>query len=258
MNISSMADELNSWYEKNCVNGNLAWSFLAKKSGVSVSQICKIAKGYVANPKYQTQKQLLEALYPDNFAGVYEYLLERYPKNEVALKSLLRKNRKKISTVGNELFKDRLTFRLFKFADCKSYTIPDLEKEFGRSQIAPRIEALLDADYIEVDESGLITRTAKYEATVISDIVSASEEFHHVVDIITSKKIVAQNSDAEIDNIFNRMAALHNSYSKEALVEIAADVSEFLDLVYTKYKDEKYRGNIPVFLNIATGRFDNK
>lgn len=253
-----MADELNSWYEKNCVNGSLAWSFLAKKSGVSVSQICKIARGQVANPKYQTQKQLLEALYPDDFVGVYEYLLERFPENEVALKSLLRKNRKKVNAVGHGLFKDRLTFRLFKFADCKSYTIEDLEKEFGRSQIEPRIEALLDADYIEVDEQGFVKRTRKYEATVISDVVSVAEEFHHVVDILASKKIVAQNSDVEIDQMFNRMTGLHNSYSEEALAEMAADVSQFLKTLYTKYKDEKYRGSIPVFLNIVTGRFDSK
>lgn len=258
MTISNVAAELNRWYDENCSNGNLAWSFLAKKSGVSVSQICKIAKGQVANPKYETEKALLEAIFPENFRGVYEYLLERYPRHDVALKSLLNKHRKKISTSGSELLKDRLTFRLFKFADAQSFTVQDLEIEFGANQIRPRVEALQEAGFIEIDDKGVISRSPSYESTVSADVIAVAEEFHHAIEILASKKLVAQSSNLEIDQILNRMTSLHRSYNENALVEMAADVNDFLNKMYTKYKQDKYRGAIPAFLNLATGRFDNK
>lgn len=258
MKISNMADELNRWYDENCSNGNLAWSFLAKKSGVSVSQICKIAKGQVAKPKYETEKSLLEAMHPDNYVDVYEYLLERYPQHNVVLNSLLKKGRKKIPASGSDLLKDRLTFRIFKFADTGAHTVADLEREFGKSQVVPRIEALNDADIIDVDSNGVISRSPNYENTVITDVIAVAEEFHHAVEILASKKLVAQNSNVEIDSIFNRMTSIHSSYNEAALTELAADVNQFLNKMYAKYQEDKYKGDIPAFLNLATGRFDNK
>lgn len=258
MNISSISDELNRWYEENCNNGNLAWSFLAKKSGVSVSQICKIAKGQVANPKYETERALFEAMFPENYVEVYEYLLEKYPRHNVALQGLLTKKRKRMPATGNELLKDRLTFRLFKFADAQCFKVSQLESEFGKSQVAPRIEALLAAEFVEIDSSGILSRSPKYEFTVNADLVSVAEEFHHAIEILASKKLVAQNSNTQIDQIFNRMTGMHDNYSEQALSELAADVNNFLNSMYTKYKDNKYRGPIPAFLNVATGRFDNK
>lgn len=257
MNISNMSEELNRWYEENCNQGNLAWSFLAKKSGVSVSQICKIAKGHVASPKYETVKALLEVLYPDDSIAVYEYLLKQYPRHTVALKGFSESKRSKVAVADRHLFRDILTFRVFKIADSGAFKVSQLEKEFGVTQIRPRIDALIKANYIEINENGFLVRSPYYEKTVLNEIASIAEEFHHVVDILASKKLVARNSDTEIDEIFNRLTYYHSSFNAEALKEIGKETREFVNYIFTKYKDSKFQGDIPAFINIATGRFDN-
>lgn len=258
MSISSMADELNRWYEENCNKGNLAWSFLSRKSGVSVSQICKIAKGSVASPKYQTVKSLLEVLYPDDNKSVYEYLVQNFPKHTIRLKEFSEEKRRLVTEFNHHLFRDCLTFRLFKMAQSSSATVSILEREFGASQIGPRIEALVKADYIVVDEGGRISRSENYKNTMMNEITSIAEEFHHAIEIIVTKKLVARNADTEIDEIFNRLTYYHSTYSSEALEGIAKETQEFVSYLVSKYNKPKYSGEIPAFINIATGRFDNK
>lgn len=258
MDISNVADELNSWYEKNCSNGNLTWSFLSRRSGVSVSQICKIAKGHVASPKYQTVKSLLEALYPDDNAKIYEYLVKHFPKHTIRIKGLSEEERSVVSDFNHQLFRDGLTFRLFKIAQSNSVKVSDLEKEFGANQIRPRVDALVNGRYIEVREDGVISRSKNFEKTAASEITTIAEGFHHAVEIVVSKKLVARNTDSEIDEIFNRLTYYHSTFSSEALASIAKETEEFVNYIISKYSSPKFKGDIPAFLNIATGRFDNK
>lgn len=262
MPITSIADELNSWYDINCSHGDQTWSDLAELSKVSVSQICKIAKGQVLKPKFQTVKALLEAIHPDNLRLVHSYLAAQFPKHQVRLQSLIDVKRSQIAASDRHLFKDRMTFRIFKLATCKCYTVAQLEAEFGRNQVKPRIAALLASNLIEFSNSdpssGVVCRSKAYEETTSSNVAAVAEEFHHAIDIIANKKTVEQYADSGLDHLVNRLAFFHDSFSPEALAEMSQETQEFFDRLITKYSADKYRGAIPAFLNLSTGRFDNK
>lgn len=151
-----------------------------------------------------------------------------------------------------------MTFRIFKLATCKCYTVEQLEAEFGRNQVKPRIAALLASNLIEFDQTGLVRRSKAYEETTSSNVATVAEEFHHAIDIIAQKKTVAQFADTELDQLNNRLAFFHDSFSAEALAEMGEETREFFDRLITKYSADEYRGNIPAFVNLSTGRFDNR
>lgn len=256
MKISGLPEELNRWYEKNCKQGDLAWSTLANAANVSVSQLCKIAQGKVARPKYNTVKSILTALYPENNKEVVSYLVEHFPKQEFELKSLTEVDRVSVDQIARKILRDRMTFRLFKFADCEFYTAKILENVFGIDVIRPRIEVLVAAGMAEISENGVLKRTERIKQTSTSEFADVAREFQHVIEILASKKLIASISDHEIDQKFNRLMAFHNSFSAEAIEEMGAEIRDFLNYLFTKYNDKKYRGNIPAFVNVATGRFD--
>lgn len=258
MIISDLPDELNRWYEKNCKQGDSAWSNLAKSASVSVSQLCKIAQGKVARPKYNTVKSILTALYPENNKEVVSYLVEHFPKHEFALKSIVGVERVSIDQVARELFQDEMTFRLFKFASSEAFKVETLENSFGTDMVRPRLEALIDSGIAETNGQGILKRTERHKKTATSNFADQAKEFQHAIEILASKKLIASKSDHEIDQIFNRLMAFHSSFSQEAIDEMGGEIRDFLDYLFTKYRDEKYRGNIPAFVNVATGRFDSK
>lgn len=258
MNISALPEELNRWYEENCKQGDLAWNHLARKSKVSVSQLCKIAQGKVARPKYNTVKSILTALYPENNKEVVSYLVEHFPKQEFALKSLTEVDRISVDQAARDLFQDRVTFQLFKIADCEVFAVEKLEREFGTDVIQPRVEALTDAGIIEIGEGGVLKRTERHKETSTREFADVAKEFQHAIDLMASKKLIASISDHEIDQIFNRLTSFHNSFSSDAIQEMGGEIRDFLDYLFTKYNNEKYRGDIPAFVNVATGRFDSK
>lgn len=258
MSISSLPEELNRWYETNCAKGDLAWSYLSKKSHVSVSQLCKIAKGTVSKPKFHTVKAILKALHPDDHAAVHKYLVENYPQHQVSLKVLADVKRLDIDDSSRQLLKDRMTFRIFKLAISEKYTPEQLKLEFGAEVVEPRLDALILAKIVEIDSSGCIRRTESHKETATSDFGDIADEFHHVVEILTSKKLISKISNREIDEIFNGLMFYHETFSPEAIQEMGQDIREFMDKMFKKYSQDRFRGDIPAFLNIASGRFDSK
>lgn len=258
MAISCLSEELNHWYEANCNKGDLAWSYLARKTQVSVSQLCKIAKGQVSRPKYHTVKSILEAIYPNDHSAVYKYLVEHFPKNQIHLTCLTESKRSTFEESARHLLKDRMTFRLFKLAATNRFTVEGLKAEFGSEMILPRLDALSLAGLVEVAENGVVSRTSKHSDTAMTKFADVADEFQHAIEILAAKKLVASVSDHEIDQIFNRLTFFHHSFNQEALEEMSDDITKFVESFIEKYEAEKYRGDIPGFLNIATGRFDSK
>lgn len=258
MNITSVSDVLVKWYDDNCTNGRLAWSYLGRKSGVSVSNICKIAKGQVAMPKYETAKALLQAIYPNKNSEVYAFLVEYYPKKAIHLEVFLEKDRNRIFEADMNLLRDQLNYRLFKLAMAGTIKVADLEAEFGSDSLSRRVEILSKANLIVVTEDGALKRTDATVQTANGDVNWVAEEFIHGVSLLSQKKLMSRELEMDLDDRINKFLYFHWNVSDEAVGMIGAESSDFMNGLFRKYSQPKYTGSIPVFVNLACGRFDSK
>lgn len=258
MNITSVSDVLVKWYDDNCTNGKLAWSYLGRKSGVSVSNICKIAKGQVAMPKYETAKALLQTIFPNDNAAVYKYLVEYYPKKAIHLEVFREPSRNRIAESAMNLLRDPLNFRLFKLSMAGSIKLADIEEDYGRNNLVSRIELLSNANLLRVDSEGNLERTEATVFTANGDVNWVAEEFMHCISILSTKKLLSQTTDIDIDSRINKFLYFHASFNDEAISLISEDVTKYINYICRKYSEDKYKGDIPVFINLACGRFDTK
>lgn len=257
MEISSLKDELNKWYDDNCKNGNLAWSYLAKKSGVTASNIRKIAKGEVELPRFDTARKLCESMFPDSADTVATYLKEVYPK-EAATWFLGNGERRELPKERFDLTRDFYAFLLFKLAMTGSFKISDLEEIHGKSTVGQRLQMLAEAGLAEANSEGKLVRGEESQYTKNSDPRLLADEFRHCTNHLESKLAADSAGVTKVDRESNRFDYLHlglNDKGSDALNQL---LSQFKQEMYKLYTSSEYVGNIPRFVNIATGRFDEK
>lgn len=256
MAISSLSAELKAWYEKHCVNGHLSWNVLAKKTGITVSNITKIARGEVERPKYETAKLLLDAILPGQDEQVAEYIAATYQGGTITFEKEAESPRSQLPVEAADLLRDSLSFRLFKLSMSGSRTVTDLEQDFGVSFVRPRLEALTQVGLVVVDDQGLLQRTAQSKFIFDNDMGSVVTEFKHAIDIVAEKKILARNGVESIDKDANRLVSYHCSLKPESAKQMADDIVAMIRKVAQKYGADQHKGDIEVFLNVAHGRFD--
>lgn len=259
MEISSVKDELNKWYEDNCTNGKLAWSYLAKKSEVSTSNIRKIAKNEVGRPTFDTSRKILLALYPNQAEDVYTYLKEHYPKQTASWH--LRKSMHEKGLSANQhlnLSKDKVLFRLFKLAMTGSYKVTELEQHLGEKLVSQKLQILKNAGAVEVDSDGFLKRSKDSNYTLTSDVHTLHDEFGHASALVLDKLSDDNHGVAEIDRQSNRYDSLHIGISEEASKELDEEIRKFKEMIYEKFTSPEYEGEVARFINIVVGRFDFK
>lgn len=256
MAIESLGAELNAWYEKHCANGHLSWNVLAKKTGITVSNITKIARGEVERPKYETAKLLLDAILPGRPQEVAEYITATYQGGAITFEKEAESPRTQLSAEAADLLRDSLSFRLFKLSMSGSRAVTELEQDFGVSFVRPRIEALTQIGLVTVDDQGRLKRTAKSKFIFDSDMGSVVTEFKHAIDLVAEKKILARNGVESIDKDANRLASYHCSLKPESAKQMAEDIMAMIRKVAQKYGADQHKGDVEVFFNVALGRFD--
>lgn len=258
MSIESLSAELNNWYEKHCVNGNLSWNVLSRKTGITVSNITKIARGDVGKPKYETARTLLNAILPDRQDDIAEYIALTYQGGQITFSKEHESPRKQLTDDVLDLFRDPLTFRLFKLAMSGSRSVTSLEDDFGGSQVRPRLESLAQVGVVEVDEAGLLRRPTASQFSLSTVTAGVALEFKHAVDIVAEKKILANNGDTSIDKEANRLLAYHCSLTPESAQNMRREIVDFLRKTAQKYSAEEHKGEVELFYNVAIGRFDTQ
>lgn len=258
MEISSLKDELNKWYDDNCKNGNLAWSYLAKKSGVTASNIRKIAKGEVGQPRFETTKQLLQALYPNQLAEVYVVLKELFPNKTDTWHLGETHNRVQFSRKDLEVTRDPMAFLLFKRAMTGAAKVKDLEDELGKSRIEQSLAMLADAGLAREDSKGFLVRCEGCSNTLTNDIHRLADEFRHVTQFLESKLAADVAGVANVDRQTNRFDSLHLGLNEKGSKELDDDIRALKEKIIKLLNDPEYAGDIPRFVNIAVGRFDSK
>lgn len=260
MSIDSLSAELNLWYERNCVQGNLSWNYLAKKTGITVSNITKIARGDVALPKYQTAKALLKTICPEDDVEVNTYLRTAYPAKSFNFVDVEAETPRSVVFLGRksiEILEDDLSFRLYKLALGNSSSIKSLKASFGEVQVSTRLESLERAQLVRID-ADVLMRNDDLKFTQSNDPVLIAKHFKYNIDMVSAKKVLAKKGIGEIDAHVNRLLFYHGPFTEEALAMMVNETLDFISALAKKYSSEKYRGDVPGFIDITTGRFDTK
>lgn len=256
MQIESLSKELNGWYEKNCVHGPLSWTTLEKKTGVSVSNITKIARGQIQRPKYETASVLLEAVLPDRKADIEDYISAEYGSETLNFDPHAPSARKELSAKTTNALRDFVAFRLFKLAMSGRHLISDLKARMGSDNVLPRLQILKDLGLVYVDEAGYLKRQPGSQDTRNNHATAVAEEFKHIVDLLAAKKVLSQQGYAQIDPEINKLLHLHVPVKPDRLPEMSKEVIEFLKMISEKYGTKEPGEGVEVFLNVAMGRFD--
>lgn len=256
MPITSLSDELNTWYENNCVQGNLSWKVLAKKTGITVSNITKIARGEVTRPKYETARVLLAAILPGRADDIAEYIALTYQGGQITFAKEHESPRKQLTEDTQDLFRDALTFRLFKLSMSGKRTVASLERDFGVNQITPRLDSLVRDGVVAIDDQGRLCRALSSTFTFGSGVMNVATEFKHGVDLIAEKKVLAAHGNSTIEKEANRLISYSSSLKPESAKNMRADFINVFRKVVQKYSEPEHRGDVEVFYNIAIGRYD--
>lgn len=257
----ALKERLNQWHDANCKNGTQSWQCLAKKTQVSESYICKIARGEAANPGFRVAKSLAMVLFAADVTKAYRFLKEYYPKETPSELEFLKENFTCIDDRTAALLRDRDTFRIYKIALTGEWGPRELPKIQGLTFVDERVSALIDAGLLEVDQStGKLKRTAEHQRTIVVDPERLANEFSMVNEILRQKKSAAKlSNDAkiQIDETLNRYLFYHVSLNEEGAALFAKRQIDFINETHKELNQDKYKGNIPVFCNIASGRFDD-
>lgn len=257
MEISSLKDELKKWYEANCKNGNLAWSNLAKASGLSTSHIRKIAVGEVAKPRFDTARRLCSALFSHNSDATAVYLKEIYPK-EAQTWFLGNPERKELPSEVYDISRDALAHRLFYLALTDSAKVSDLENTFGKEKVSQKLSLLEEKELVKVTSEGVLTRAEGTKFSINTSPSSVISSFRQILAIMEEKFLDEVSGIAEIDRSTNRLDYLYLGLNVEGSNLLDAQLQKNKQELYEILTDPKYKGDIPRFVNIATGRFDTK
>lgn len=256
MPITSLSDELNTWYENNCVQGNLSWKVLAKKTGITVSNITKIARGEVTRPKYETARVLLAAILPGRADDIAEYIALTYQGGQITFAKEHESPRKQLTEDTQDLFRDALTFRLFKLSMSGKRTVASLERDFGVNQITPRLDSLVRDGVVAIDDQGRLCRAPASKFIFSTEMAAVATEFKHVVDIVAEKKILARNGEKTIDKDANRLMSYHCSIKPESAEQMRNDILDSIRKIAQKYGTDEHKGDVELFYNVVVGRFD--
>lgn len=256
MAITSLSAELNAWYEKHCVNGNLSWNVLARRTGITVSNITKIARGEVGKPKFETARVLLDAMFPDRKDDIAAYIEATYKGGPVTFAKEHESPRKLLTQQILDLLRDPLTFRLFKLSMSGKRTVAGLGQDFGEGQVQPRIDSLIAEDLVIIDEDGCLRRSPGAQFILSAEMVGVAVEFRHVVDIVAEKKILAECGETSIDKEANRLFYYHGSLKPESAENMRKEILHLMRKVVSKYSADEHKGEVEMFYNVAYGRFD--
>lgn len=258
MAIESLSAELNAWYEKHCLNGNLSWHVLARRSGITVSNITKIARGEVGRPKYETARVLLQAICSGREDEVAAYIATTYQGGAITFAKEHESPRKLLSAQMLDLLRDPLTFRLFKLSMSGKRTVAGLEHDFGTHQVRPRLDSLIAEGVVEIDDAGCLRRSTGAQFILSTEMASVALEFKHAVDFVAEKKILAQCGDTSIDKEANRLVSYHCSLKPESAESMQKEIIHMMRKVANKYSGDEHKGEVEMFYNVAIGRFDMK
>lgn len=258
MAIESLSAELWAWYEKHCVNGNLSWQVLARRSGITVSNITKIARGDVGKPKYETARVLLEAMLPDRHDEVAAYIAATYQGGPITFAKEHDSPRKLLTRPMLDVLRDPLTFRLFKLSMSGKRSVTSLERDFGADDVRPRLESLIAEGIVSIDDSGNVCRTPSAQFILSTEMASVAREFNHAIAIVAEKKTLANAGDSSIDKDANRLVSYHCSLKPDSAKSMQRDIVQAMRKIATKYSAAEHKGEVEMFYNVAFGRFDTK
>lgn len=257
--IKSIEQELNKWYEQNCSKGDLSWKVLGKRSGRDPSYISKIAKG-VHQASYEVEKDLLRAMYPGQVRSVFKYLAKKFPGKTAEINSLLKDDEKSTKFTGHsyhDIVNDRATYRIFRLSSMGTFSPESLSQIVGAGA-ATKIRYLEGQNILEVSD-GRVARcnsSATVTSTSLEDVVTG---FKNNLDIVEEKHRRSRlDQSEEFDSKKNKLWGIYEGVSEDFQHKLVEDVTRFISEKRDEALKEENRGSIPMFLNIATGRLDDK
>lgn len=262
MAMEALKEQLNSWHDVNCSKGPLSWQWLAKRSGISESYICKIARGEAANPSFRIAKSLMLIVLSHDIPKVYRFLKEFYPEETPSELEFLQKNFTHVDDKTVDLLRDKDNYRIYKIALSGKKTVQDISRDSGVSFAEERAVKLVEAGVLVVDEAtGKLSRSEAHKKTIVVDPDRLANEFGMVNEILREKKQAAKLAPAkvpQIDELLNRYMFYHDCVNDDAVAYFVNKLTKFLNDTHKELSQQKYKGDIPLFCNIAAGRFDDK
>lgn len=257
--ITSIKEELNKWYELNCNNGNLSWKALGRLAKRDPSYISKLAKG-VHKPSYEVEIDLLRAMYQGNVRSVFKYLKKKYPDKTAEIESLMKgddKSTKFTSHSYRDIVNDRATYRIFRLSSMGTFSPDSLSQTVGAG-VSAKIKYLEGLDLVQVIDGNVVRSISNttITSTSMEDVVAG---FKHNLDIVDEKHRRARMGHSDdFDSKKNKLWGIYEGVSEDFQHKLVTDVTKFISEKREEALKDENRGDIPMFLNIATGRLDDK
>lgn len=257
--IINLSDALRAWYENVAKEKNLSWAYLSKKTDISKSYLSKIANGTRANLSYEKAKSLLREICSDRTSN-YLYLKEHYPDEVSSMKCYITEECELVllNDKSKNAWDNKIAFRIFKLAGAGTFNKNFVIDIAGGRSAKIQLNRLLENEIIEID-NGVIKRNIKFKNILNNDIISAISEFRYCLDIIEEKYSESMHDEnIKFDSSINKFVGLHKFLKIEAFKELLNELNEFIEHLNTKYSENSKKGEVPIFMNVVTGRFDEK
>lgn len=254
--IKSSREALVEWYE-NPSNSRLSWKFLGKKIGKSGSYISRVAKGQ-CTPSFEFERDLLAYLYQGREIEVLDYLSSRYPREVTTMASLSAEATKKMSFPKPSFYKvleNRVMYHVYRLADAAKFSLKEMTEIAG-------LDAVLHAEKLKQDgiveiKDGVVERTEDSRNILNINLKAAIDSAQHNLAILSHRAEVHELGGLKFDSSQNKVLGLYENLNEDGLLEAIDWMNSSISELRARLQHPRYQGDIPTFINTATGRFDH-
>lgn len=254
--IESCQKALNDWYAK-AHKGGLSWKALGRKVGRTGSYLSRVAKGDY-KPSFEFERDLLAYLYEGREGEVFEYLKAKYPKKITTLASLSAEATKKMNfprPCFYEALQNRLMYHVYRLADAAKYTVSDLTSLVGPD--VPLLVGKMEQEGALRVEKGIVSRAEGHRNQLNINLRAAVQAARHNLSILAHRAEVCELGDVPFDTSQNKVLGVYENLNEAGLMEAIDWMNSSISELRARLQDPKFQGDIPAFINTATGRFDH-
>lgn len=254
--LRSSQQALIDWYE-DPANKRLSWKFMGKKIGKSGSYISRVARGE-CTPSFEFERDVLAYLYQGRESEVFDYLSRKYPREVTKMASMSAEATKEMSFPRPSFYKvleNRVMYHVYRLADVAKYALEELADIAGPD--APLHAEKLKKDGLIEVKNGVLERTELSRNTLNINFKAAIKSAQHNLGILAHRAEVHDLGGAQFDSSQNKVLGLYENLNEAGLLEAIEWMNSSVSELRARLQDPRYQGDIPTFINTATGRFDH-
>lgn len=255
--IRSLSEILKDWHVNVAKIKNLSWKYLAVKTKISDSYLCKLSKGEKTNLDYEKCKKLFREIGLPRVEA-FAFLNENHPGKCSSWEEFCQEDYayQLISSDADEILSDPVTNHIFKLAS-HGICLERLAGIIGKNECEMRVDLLIKKEMVKI-ENNSIKRTEPFKSLMETDSENVFKLFEYNLQWMIKKlelsKILEENC---FNSEYSKGIGIGPNINTKGHKFLVRELNNFLKNINNTLHKDEYKGDIPIYLNVVLGRYDD-